>query len=146
MAIYSADFVPDTTGRNLGLVDARWDGWFRNINVSGTVTGNFSALAINKLTHTVVPFSATPVFAISQGTGFQMTLTGNVTSSSISALVPGVLVVFELNQDATGGRNFVWPPNVYGGAAIGMGPNERTTQIFYSDGVNLIAVSPGVIS
>lgn len=134
------------TGRNFGLADARWDAWIRNLNVSGTVTGNFSALAINKLTHTVIPFTATPVFDIaSEGSGFEMTLTGNVTSSSIINLNPGIIVVFEFRQDATGGRTFTWPINVLGGADIGAGPNERTVQAFYSDNTNLIAISPGVI-
>lgn len=145
MPQFSSDLIPDVSGRLLGLPDQRWDGNFRNLNVTGAISGNFDALAINRLTHVIVPYVATPVFPCAGGTGFQITLTGNVTSSTITGLVPGMLVAFLIRQDATGNRQFVWPTNLFGGATIGAGSNEYTAQLFYSDGVNLYAVSPGVI-
>lgn len=62
-----------------------------------------------------VNFSATPVFDLSQGNVFEITLTGNVTSSTFInlAFVPGgTPVIFIIHQDGTGGRSFVPPTNV----------------------------------
>lgn len=96
-----------------------------------------------------VAFSATPTFTVTaQVQLFKMILTGNVTSSTLvlgGLTAPG-LVVFEITQDGTGGRTFAWPANVLGGAAINSGANETTSQQFYFDGTNLIAVSGGIVT
>jgi hypothetical protein len=60
----------------------------------------------------VVTFSATPVFDCSKGQKFEITLTGNVTSSTITNVLPGMSLVFTIKQDATGGRTFVPPASV----------------------------------
>jgi len=59
-----------------------------------------------------VTFSATPTFDASLGTIFTITLTGNVTSSTISNPTSGQVVHFYIAQDVTGGRTFVFPANV----------------------------------
>src|SRR6185437_7016405 len=41
--------------------------------------------------------------------GFQITLTGNVTSSTFTNMAIGQEVTVVLKQDASGGRTFVWP-------------------------------------
>lgn len=67
-----------------------------------------------------VSFSATPTFDLVNGVTQTITLTGNVTSSTITAtaytLVAGTRLVLRIIQDGTGGRTFVWPTNVLGGA------------------------------
>lgn len=60
----------------------------------------------------VVPFSATPVFDASQGSKFEITLTGNVTSSTLINLTAGQSLTFTIIEDATGGRTFVPPGNL----------------------------------
>lgn len=57
----------------------------------------------------VVTFSATPVFDCSKGQKFEITLTGNVTSSTLTNVLPGMSLTFTIKQDATGTRTFVPP-------------------------------------
>jgi hypothetical protein len=143
--MWDTDILPDVEGRNVGLPDQRYDGNFRNLNISGIVSGNFTGLAIFNLGQIIVPFSATPIFDALASSSFIITLTGNVTVPSIVNMKPGQLVAFVIKQDAVGGRAFPWPANVFGAADIGTGPNEITSQLFLSDGVNLYAQTPGVI-
>ncbi len=56
-----------------------------------------------------VAFSATPTFDASVADTFTMTLTGNVTSSTITNPVAGKVIRFILTQDATGGWTFAFP-------------------------------------
>lgn len=145
MPRFDSDVVPNATGQTLGEPDARWNAKIKDLDISGIVTGTFLALASGSLGHQVVPFSATPTFDASQASGFEMTLTNNVTSSAITGVRPGTLVAFVIRQDGTGGRAFPWPANVFGGADIGIGANEVTTQLFYTTQTQLIAVTPGNI-
>ncbi len=59
----------------------------------------------------VVSFSATPTFDVSVADIFDITLTGNVTSSTISNPVTGKTITFIIREDATGGRTFAFPAN-----------------------------------
>src|SRR5208337_890227 len=91
-----------------------------------------------------VPFSATPVFV---GTGallttFEITLTGNMSASSITGLALGQLVSFIIHQDAIGGRTFVFPPAVVNGGSIKPAPNGTSSQLFAFNGSNLIPQGP----
>jgi hypothetical protein len=54
-------------------------------------------------------FSATPAFNAASYGYFSMTLTGNVTSSTITGGVAGQQITFNICQDGTGGHTFVWP-------------------------------------
>jgi len=63
-------------------------------------------------TSQVVAFSATPVFDCSKGLKFEITLTGNVTSSTLINVPVGVTIVFTIKQDGTGSRTFVPPVGV----------------------------------
>lgn len=79
----------------------------------------------------VVAYSATPVFDCSLGDRFEITLTGNVTSSTLTNLSPGQIVVIKVKQDSTGARSFVWPTNVVGGAVVDPTVSADTVQILY---------------
>lgn len=57
---------------------------------------------------TTVVFSATPVFNASLGTVFEITLTGNVTSSTLIGAAPGQILVFIIIQDGAGAHTFAW--------------------------------------
>jgi hypothetical protein len=98
---------------------------------------------------TVVATSPTPAFPMAGNVQlFQFTLTSDVSSSSLltSGLVVPALIIFEITQDATGGRSFMWPANVLGGASPNAGANETTSQLFYFDGTNAVALTPGTVT
>lgn len=80
-----------------------------------------------------VAFSTTPVFDGDLGSSFKITLTGNVTSSTIVNMGGKITVPFRIIQDATGGRAWVWPANVRGGGDVNPGPNARSMQLFALD-------------
>jgi hypothetical protein len=92
---------------------------------------------------TVVPFSVTPIFTL--GTDQSITLSGNVASSTALGIVKGLISRFNICQDPTGGRTFVWPSTFRGTGTIGSTLNKCNTQVFESfDGTTMQAVSPMV--
>jgi hypothetical protein len=91
----------------------------------------------------VVTFSATPTFEASLGNTQKITLTGNVTSSTLSNAATGQQINFLICQDGTGGWTFVWPTNVKGGMTIGSDASKCNAQNFIFDGTNAYALSPG---
>lgn len=88
------------------------------------------------LSRTVVTFSATPVFNAAAASSFDITLTGNVTSSTLTGPGGGQMIVFAITQDGVGGRTFVWPTNVKGAMTIDPGVNKKSVQAFWFDGTN----------
>lgn len=96
-----------------------------------------------------VAFNATPTFtATAQIVRFSMTLTGNITSSILSAAgvtVPG-LFTFQLVQDGVGSRTVVWPTNVLGAPKVYASVGVTTVMQCIWDGNNCIALGPGIAS
>lgn len=93
---------------------------------------------------TAVTFSATPTFtATSQDQLFTMTLTGNVTASTLvmTGLPTPSLVTFQLTQDATGSRTFAWPPNVENPPVVTGTANAVTVAQFVWNGTDLYPVT-----
>lgn len=81
----------------------------------------------------VVPFSATPIFDASLVNGpiaFDLTLSGNVTSSTLVAPQAGQIVTFIFQQDGTGGWTFVWPSNVLNAGIVDTDADSVTVQSF----------------
>lgn len=60
----------------------------------------------------VVTFSTTPTFNAALGNSFKMTLTDNVSSSTISNAQTGQFITLLLCQDGTGSRTMVWPTDL----------------------------------
>src|SRR5712664_2667718 len=83
---------------------------------------------------TTISFSATPTFDASQSNMFTITLTGNVTSSTLTGAEAGQWLEFLICQDAVGGRTFVWPTQVNGPVPISVGPNVCTLEAFKFNG------------
>ncbi len=83
---------------------------------------------INTLT-----FSATPTFDCSLGSVQKLTLTGNVTSSSVANCQAGQLVTFEICQDATGGRTFANPAGLNQWSALPIAANACASQQYSFD-------------
>lgn len=80
----------------------------------------------------VVSFSATPTFSAGFASNI-ITLTGNVTSSTLAAGIPGQGMSIIVCQDGTGSRTFVPPTNVKGFGTIGNTPSSCNSQhIVYS--------------
>jgi hypothetical protein len=128
------DFSPNVAAtRTLGAV-ARW-----STTTVGKLDATYYLGAVNTVT-----FSATPTFDASLGNTQKITLTANVTSSTLSNATAGQTINFLICQDATGGRTFVWPTNVKGGMTIGATLSKCSAQDFIFDGTNAYAVSSGV--
>lgn len=80
-------------------------------NLSTLITNFALAIAIGSNKIVAVAFSSTPIFDASQGNIFEITLTGNVTSSTLINVLPGTDIIFIIHQDGVGGRTFVPPAN-----------------------------------
>lgn len=105
------------------------------------VTGSFSAPGHGLSTLT---FSATPIFDGSNAGTFELTLTGNVASSTFANLTPGYCYTFILKQDTIGNRTFVWPVGFIGAMTIDGTASATNVQQFVYDGNSLYATSAGV--
>lgn len=113
--------------------------------LSGTGMDCGSGGSSNPVTLTTVSFSATPTFSRStQIQEWQLTLTGNVTGSSLSGQVAADIFIFNICQNSGGGHTFVPPTGFAQMATISVTANACTKQTFYWDGTNAIAVTPGV--
>jgi hypothetical protein len=93
-----------------------------------------------------VAFSASPTFDANLGNTHEITLTGNVTSSTLSNAGAGQKLNFIICQDSTGGRTFAWPANVKGAMTIGSTASKCSAQSFIFDGTNAYALGPGSTS
>jgi hypothetical protein len=87
-------------------------------------------------TFKTVTFSATPTFDASQGGIYSMTLTSNVTSSTVTNPTTGQLIAFLLCEDVTGSRTFVWPTNFADTPSLNTTSNACNNFAFYYTGTN----------
>lgn len=94
-----------------------------------------------------VAFSGTPVFDASLFAipTFAMTLTADVTSSTIINLTKGQAVRFIITQDGVGGHAFAFPAIAKGESNIGPDAGSVSIQDFFYDGTSLRATSPGLV-
>lgn len=101
------------------------------------------------LGYVVTGFSSTPIFTPSPvgSCGFQITLTGNVTSSTFntSGLSAGQLFKFIVIQDGTGGHAFSWPSQCAVKPIIGGAASQTSVQSYIWNGTQLIPDSLIVI-
>ena len=90
-----------------------------------------------------VTYSPTPVFNAANSNGFQMTLSGNITSSTISGVTAGQLIAFYFAQDSVGGRTVSWPSSFVGTLQPDPTPSAVSVMLFRADLTgNFRAVSP----
>jgi hypothetical protein len=109
-------------------------------NLSGSAT--YAQLpAVQSSAQSTVGFSATPTFTATNTGSFVITLTGNVTSSTLSGGATGQQVVFVIKQDGAGAHTFVWPTNMKGTGTIAGTVNGYNVQSFTYDGTNWLASS-----
>lgn len=104
---------------------------------SASLIANFTAAvaaSASGIVNTIVPvtFSATPVFNGSLGSMFELTLTGNVTSSTITNVLPGQRIKIIVKQDGAGNHTFV-PPTNLPMSGIGLAASSTSMQNFFVD-------------
>lgn len=92
---------------------------------------------------TTVSFSATPNFNAASFSTFKMTLTGNVTSSTLTGAATDQLIVFEITQDGIGSHTFAWPANVQNPPTIKSAAGAKTVVAFIFDGSNAWPLEDG---
>jgi hypothetical protein len=90
-----------------------------------------------------VPYSPAPAFNATSTNGFQMTLSGNITSSTISGVSPGQLLAFYFVQDSVGGRTVSWPSSFVGALQPDTAAASVSVMLFKADLSGTVrAVSP----
>lgn len=116
-----------------------------NVAVSNLPTWASLANSASGNTLTTVGFSATPTFTrTTANQEWVITLTGNVTSSTLSGASAGDILVFNIIQDGTGNRTFAWPTGFSEACTIAATANIGTKQAFYWDGAAAHAITPCV--
>lgn len=92
--------------------------------------------------YTTVGFSATPTFTATSNTAssFLITLTGNVTSSTLAGAATGQIITMNVCQDGTGAHTFVPPATVLNMGTIDGTANACSHQTFVFDGSNAQAL------
>ncbi len=103
-------------------------------HASGFALGGFASVA----------YSGTPSFDAGAASSFKMTLTGDVSTSTLANAGAGQVLSFVLCQDGVGNHNFNWPSNVKGGMAVGLQPSKCSAQAFVYDGTQAWAL--GVVN
>jgi len=83
-----------------------------------------------------VTYAASTTFDANLGEHFTETLTGNVTSSTLSNAVAGANYFFSICQDATGNRTFAWPSNFQNAPTIVATASKCTNVVGFYDGTN----------
>lgn len=93
-----------------------------------------------------VTYSATPTFNLNLGGLQTITLTGDVSSSSVSNPISGLRYTFLICQDGSGSHAFVWPASFIAAMTIGTTASECNTQSFSYNGTSYYADGPGAIN
>ena len=93
-----------------------------------------------------ITFSGTPTFDCSKGNAHKITLTADVTSSTLSNCSAGQTVEMIVCQDSGGSHAFAWPSTMKGGMTVGATASKCSAQSFIFDGTNAYATSSGVIN
>lgn len=88
-----------------------------------------------------VPFSATPIFPAQSYSNFAITLTGIVTSSTITGGTTGQVATIDICQNPTGGNTFVWPTNLLNAPPVSSGASTCTGIAAVYNGTNWVTVS-----
>jgi hypothetical protein len=104
-----------------------------DVNVLAAVLANVITDADLEPNVMVVGYSPTPAFNAADANGFQMTLAGNITASSVAGVSPGQLIAFYFAQDATGGRTVSWPSGFVGALQPDPAANSVSVQMFRAD-------------
>jgi hypothetical protein len=93
----------------------------------------------------VAESGGTASFDAGLGNTFELTLSANATSTTLSNAQPGQWLNFIICQPASGGPfTFAWPSSIHGGMTIGTTAGKCSVQSFVFDGSSAFATSSGV--
>lgn len=98
--------------------------------------------------YTTTTFSATPAFTASSNTNnsWAITLTGNVTGSTLASSAAGQYLAFKICQDSTGSRTFAWPTGFSAATSIFPTASTCTEQAFFWDGSAAQPLGPAQVT
>lgn len=123
LATFVAAFANMMAIKGYSLSDASLStlqGVLANLITSADINGNL----IN------VAYAPSVVFNCGTNNGFEITLTGNVTSSTFSGMLVGQEITIGILQDGSGGRTFTWPTGVTTAGTPDPTPNALSVQRF----------------
>lgn len=86
---------------------------------------------------TPLAYSAAMSFDASASSGWQMTLNGNLSPTTISGITPGQQLVFIFAQDSVGGHTVAWPTSFVGARQPNPAPNAVSVFVFYADSLGI---------
>lgn len=118
------------------------------VNLTGASTGGCYWTAVSDVTNAAatIAYSATPAFTSATGTN-TITLTGNITSFTVPAVVPGKRMCLKFIQDATGVRTVSGAPAVlHGFFTVGPTASTKSVQCFVGADAEWDADGAGVIN
>ncbi len=120
----------------------------RGFTVSDANLANLvSALSAMQIASVVsVPYSATPIFDASQGTTFEIILSGGVTSSSLINTTPGQHLTFIVEQDGAGNHTFTPPANLPMGGLPPDASSKSVQSFVVAAGGDIYPASPLMVS
>lgn len=145
--ILSNPFAADTNGYWYAYVDnGRFDVQFSSGGLATPFTqGDYLASdnAEFSFTENAMAFGASPTFDAAAYSSFRMTLTGNITSSSLVNPKQGREIVFQFCQDAVGGRTMVWPISFDATPRLDTRANKCTNTAWYYAGTRWKMIGQG---
>jgi hypothetical protein len=122
LSTFIAAFAQALANKNYSLSDS-------NIGMLEGVLANIVTFADLNTNLTTVNFSPTPVFNATSTNGFDFTLAGNVTSSTLTNTQVGQTITFVIVQGSSA-FSFSPPPNINGWIPINTAPNSISVQTF----------------
>jgi hypothetical protein len=139
-------FYQATTGITALMQMMSAKGFTVNDTNIGTLAATLAAIqttADSRAGHIIIPYASTITFNSAKNTGFEVSLTGNITVN-ITGQTPGQLIFMMFSQDATGGRT-ISIPSAVGEVFYDSLATAQSTMLFevVSDG-SLRAVTPGM--
>jgi hypothetical protein len=122
-SIFAAAFCQMMANKGYTMSDANYANLISALNNVKT-SADFLASIVT------VTYASSIAFNAAQSAQFDLTLTGDVSSSTLSGQTAGQLLLFIISQDATGSRAFSWPSGVIGAGPICPQPNSTSIQLF----------------
>ena len=90
----------------------------------------------------IVNYATSINFNAATSAGFDLTLTGNVSTSALSNTSVGQIITFIIRQDATGNRIFPWPSALSNTIPICLAPLSISSQQFIVTSTGIIPITP----
>lgn len=120
------------------IVQAYYNGgfWYTTSTSPQVIYGNFDT----------VPYSATPIFPATSYSNFAITLSANVTSSTLTGGVVGQVVTIDVCENATGTWTFIWPTNLLNAPPVSASASSCTGVAAVFNGTNWLTVSSSSVT